>query len=304
MSIVLAYNDHMGYTFWPTRKIERWQMTNDPLALAQQRLLAHRRELKTEKQPRPIGDIQVIPEEYDTQDYPNRTTPNSPRPFQDAPDDKPARVMERVWIGDLDTSDKRVKHAVDMCFAWAKRKREHKQLDASIIFVGPPGVGKTHCARALWWSICDFVADLDENGDPVWVQPAGRFFMSNDLITELGQVVDPVTGLATQARAATIIGTAPLIVIDDVGAEQTIPFVAAVDQLTELHNRFFKVIDYCYNAKISVIITSNLTFPDLATRLGKRSFSRLAAMAPRTEAGSFMVDLFGVEDYRMKESGR
>ncbi len=32
--------------------------------------------------------------------------------------------------------------------------------------------------------------------------------------------------------------------------------------------------------------------------------NRLAAMAPRTEAGSFMVDLGGVPDYRMKESGR
>ena len=226
-------------------------------------------------------------------------SPGNFEPFESTP----ARRLERVTLGTLDTSHPQVATAVKMARAWADRKRDGYD-NASLVLCGPNGVGKTHIARAIWWSMTYTATDNDA-AVPGTQQPVGKFFISNDLMGLMGVSKDHETGIVIPVRASSIIGNAPLVVIDDVGAEQAIPFVAAADQETERHARFFKIVDYCYTVNISLIITSNCRIPELAERVGRRAWDRIAHMAPRLPSGeSFVLDLFNVPSYRMKDSGR
>lgn len=216
----------------------------------------------------------------------------------------------RVKLDILNTSNPKVATAVRMARAWAQRKRDG-YTDASLILCGPNGTGKTHIAKAIWWSVTTRPVSAGsspfEFGEPLPdynEQPSGLFMLSNDLLGKLGTSHDPETGIIMPTRAASIIGYVPMLVIDDIGLEQTIPFIHANDQDGERHARFFKAIDHCYG-RVSVIITSNLSIPELAERVGRRAWDRLAQMAPRLPNGdSFIVDLSGVPSWRIKTGGR
>ena len=215
-------------------------------------------------------------------------TGSQPRIFDET---RKTRQVERRTLGELDTSNPMVKTAVTMCYKWADRLRDGYS-DASLVFVGPVGTGKTHIAKSLLWSMA-----YTMDGEAVGY--AGRFFVASDLMmlmnplrTEFGTVEIP--------RPASFIGKAPMIVIDDIGTEQTIPFVKADEQAAEIQARYFRVIDYCYQWNTALIITSNLSLRQLQKYLGPRNWDRLGQMAP----AGFMIDLTGVESWRKKESGR
>lgn len=200
------------------------------------------------------------------------------------PRKRASNTPQRARLDDLDTSHPQMKLAVDTARAWADRKQQYS--DASLILAGGVGTGKTHIARAILWSIC-----LTLENEPV--APVGRFWIANDLI----QAVEP------ERRTADLIpNTLPMIVIDDIGSEQTIPYIGTdiEKQATEKEHRYFKVIDYCYTWQISIIATTNLSIKGLEDCLGKRAYSRLSEMAPR----GFMLELSQVPDYRMKRAGR
>jgi DNA replication protein DnaC len=204
-----------------------------------------------------------------------------------------ARPLQHpVKLSELDVSHTLVKGAVDMCKRWAKRMRRG-ETGASMVLVGPYGTGKTHIARAVLWSICLTI----EGGVPV--SPAGKFFHATDLMQKLNPTRTDWGGFDIPLPS-TFIGTAPIVVIDDVGSEQTIPFIKAEDQTTERQARYFRVIDYCYTFNIAVVITSNLSIRQLEKHLGGRAWDRLCQMAPT----GFMFDLSGVPSWRQKESGR
>jgi DNA replication protein DnaC len=194
------------------------------------------------------------------------------------------RHGERVTLDTLDTSSAKMAQAVDMCKAWARAKREGIR-DISLVFVGPVGTGKTHLAKAVLWSIC---LGFDD-GTPV--APVGRFYRADELV----QAYEP--GVASYAL---IPQNCPILVIDDVGAEQVIPFISAEGQDRERQHRYFGIIDRCYRWEISVVITSNLSLDSLSDVMGHRAWSRLGEMAP----AGFMIDLSGVSDYRRKRAGR
>ena len=214
---------------------------------------------------------------------------NEARPFSGQ---RQARKIERRTLAELDTSHQILKTAVKTCHAWADRKRAGHQ-DASMVLCGPVGVGKTHIAKAILWSMA---LTLD---DGTAVSYAGRFFVASDLM----MLMNPTrgdSGMTIIPRPASFIGQAPLVVIDDVGTEQTLPFVKADEQANEIQARYFRVIDYCYTWQISIVITSNMSIRQLERYLGRRNWDRLGQMAP----AGFMIDMVGVPSWRKKMSGR
>lgn len=204
--------------------------------------------------------------------------------WQQPPPQQRPRPAERVMLDTLDTSNGNIVVAVNAAKKWAARKNGGA-LDASLILSGPVGTGKTHIAKAILWSIYNSLDD----GTPV--APVGRFFIADELIQALEPGERPGTMIPQDC---------PVIVIDDVGSEQNVPYVATEQQANEIQNRYFKVIDYCYTWQVSIVITTNLSLKDLAGRVGKRCWSRLEQMAPI----GFMVDMAGVPDYRRQSSGR
>lgn len=212
-----------------------------------------------------------------------------------------------VTLASLDLSwHPRVKAAVNAAREWqrlrryqvAENKRQHEAGEeitvkphASLVLLATAedpvnctgyGCGKTHIAKAVLWSEA-FVLD----GVPF--APAGNFYEAARLVANL----DGETRPSAEIRG-------PILVIDDVGTEGTIPFVAKESQDSERHARYFKAINYCYDAGISVVITANLTTDQLAAHIGGRAWSRLLEMAP----SGMIVDLSGVPDYRRRQGGR
>lgn len=213
--------------------------------------------------------------------------PSGPK---EPPDIKPDKTLEPVTLNSLEITHPKLQMALDAARAWAKRKREG-QLDASLVLMGPYGTGKTHIARAILWSMVQVAMDDDGEPIPGTERPAGRFFTGNDIIQRMD----------AHTWASSLIGQAPILVIDDVGAEQRIDYAGGDDgQRREKQHRYYKIINYCYDFQVSVIITTNLGLDGLRDCLGGRAWSRLAQMAPK----GFMVDLTGVPDYRLRQSGR
>ncbi len=202
------------------------------------------------------------------------------------------RKLQRVTLDTLDTSHHAVKGAVDMARAWAQRKRDGVQ-DASVVLAGGVGTGKTHIARAILWSMCYCLEDGSHT------VPVGRFFHATDLIMSL-EPTKNAYNMTEIPRASSIIGGAPIVIIDDVGSEMKIPFVAKDSMMDEVQARYFRIIDYCYTAQISLVITSNLGLEQLASHLGRRSWDRLGVMAP----AGFMWEMGNAPSWRKKESGR
>lgn len=218
---------------------------------------------------------------------------------------------QRVTLEQLDESvHTKVQSAVSAARRWASLKisgvdRVSMVLVATGVMLpnGEPdrertgyGCGKTHIAKAIQWA--SYIA-LDD-GTPV--APAGRFYVARDLIELLGagntmqELAPPPVKTSDGGR----VGGTPVIVIDDVGTEGVLPYVAKGAQSHELHARYFSVINYCYDKHISVVITANMSIDELARHIGGRAWSRLQQMAP----AGLMLDMTGVPDYRRKAGGR
>lgn len=202
----------------------------------------------------------------------------------------------------------KVKTAVQAARNWQALRR--RQIDqertdpakrpfASLVLAAPNyGCGKTHVALACFWSVALF-----DCGVPI--APAGRSFMAAALIQALDGDTPPQTQIGRRWKDddGNQYGT-PLVLIDDVGTEGALEFVAERRQEAEMHARYFKVIEYCHQQGIGVLMTSNLPLTGsgkvLADHIGGRAWSRLLEMAP----AGLMVDMGGVPDYRRKAGGR
>ena len=201
-------------------------------------------------------------------------------------------------------------YAVQQARAWGKRKTDGYE-DASLVIAGTYGTGKTHIAKAVLWSI-----RYEVLGSPNISAPSGRFYLANDLLMKMAPV-DNRWGVAP-ASVKRVIGwhdlpedptmptyNPPLIVIDDVGGEMALSFIKGERQASEIEARYFRIINFCYEKTISVIITTNLSIEGLqdsqfARHIGGRAFDRLSEMAPK----GFMIGLDGVPSWRQKEGGR
>lgn len=247
---------------------------------------ANRKLLKRQTKPEPkaMADLVTAVQEMAFDGVPERLPKNE--------DIRQGRVIKRATLAELKIDNSILQAAVDMAHKWKDRKLAGF-TDASIVLCGPVGTGKTHIARSVLWSISYSTAE----GEPI--APAGRFFVASDLMLKLSPAKND-WGTNEVLRPATFIGNAPIVVIDDVGSEQAIPFVAADEQAAEIQARYFRVIDYCYQWRISLVITSNLSLSQLEAHVGARCWDRLCEMAPK----GFMYDLTGVSSWRQKVSGR
>lgn len=210
------------------------------------------------------------------------------------------RLVQRVTLEQLDTDHHTmVAKAVSAAKAWSSRKISGIE-DASMVLVASPvknpdgssdmdrtgyGCGKTHIAKSILWSS---YYHLD---DGIPIAPMGKLFVARDLLEILA---------SENTMLDLVPGGIPVVVIDDVGAEGTLRYVARDLQRHELHSRYFEIFNYLYVKKISVVVTANMTLDELAAHVGGRAWSRLLEMAPR----GFMIDLIGVPDYRRRTSGR
>jgi hypothetical protein len=219
-------------------------------------------------------------------------------------------AADRVTLDQLDPKhDPLVAQAIQAARNWASRKIGGWETISLILVAsgvelsdGRPdpmrtgyGCGKTHIARAIQWAS---YFSLDD-GTPI--APAGKFYTAHDLMELLGSG-NSMRDLAppfTDTSAGRMDGT-PVLVIDDVGVEGTLPYIAVGRQEQELQARYFEVVNYCYTRKISVVITANMRVNELAQHVGGRAWSRLQEMAP----SGFIVDMTGVPDYRRAKGGR
>jgi len=87
-----------------------------------------------------------------------------------------------------------------------------------------------------------------------------------------------------------------MVVIDDVGREGTLQYEKRdeVTQKTETQARYYNIINYCYQKKISLVLTSNLTAGQLAETIGGAAWSRLLEMTP----SHYKINLSGIPDMR------
>lgn len=202
------------------------------------------------------------------------------------------RQIERRTLSELDLSHPLLKGVVDMVYSWRDRMRSG-DTGASMVIVGPYGTGKTHIARAVLWSICLTTDD----GKPI--APAGRFYGAADLLHKMNPYKTDWGGTESP-RPVDFIGAVPIVVIDDVGTESELPYIAKERQEHERQQRYYRVIDYCYTFQIAMVITSNLSINQLKAHVGGRCWDRLQSMA----TAGFMFDLSGVPSWRVKQSGR
>jgi DNA replication protein DnaC len=141
----------------------------------------------------------------------------------------------------------------------------------NVVFLGPPGTGKTHLAIGLGIRAC-------QAGHRVAFATAAQW------VARLGEA----HGRATLQEELTRLGRIPLLVIDEVGY---IPFEA------EAANLFFQLISSRYE-RASVIVTSNKPFGRWGEVFGDDTVA--AAMIDRLVHHAEVVSLRG-DSYRLKD---
>lgn len=153
------------------------------------------------------------------------------------------------------------------------------------------GCGKTMLAKAIYYNnaFTRIVGASGSVGDINAIKIArGSFYVAKELINIChGEEFEPDVAFAEFGN---------MVVIDDLGREGVLKYVKqdADIQLQEKRDRYYSIIDYCYQAKKSIVITSNMSSKEMAEFLGGASWSRLLQMAP----SQYRLNLKGVRDMR------
>ena len=141
----------------------------------------------------------------------------------------------------------------------------------NVVFLGPPGTGKTHLSIGLGMRACQAGHRVAFATAAEWVSRLGEAHGAGRLHAEL-----------------TRLGRYPLLVIDEVGY---IPFAA------EAANLFFQLISSRYE-RASVIVTSNKPFGRWGETFGDAAVA--GAMIDRLVHHAEVVNLKG-DSYRLKD---
>jgi DNA replication protein DnaC len=141
----------------------------------------------------------------------------------------------------------------------------------NVVFLGPPGTGKTHLSIALGIKACQAGHRVAFVTAAEWVARLGEAHAQGRLHAEL-----------------TRLGRVPLLIIDEVGY---IPFEA------EAANLFFQLVSARYE-RASVIVTSNKAFGRWGEVFGDAAVA--GAMIDRLVHHATVVNLKG-DSYRLKD---
>jgi DNA replication protein DnaC len=160
---------------------------------------------------------------------------------------------------------------------------ELKQSKQSLIFTGPVGTGKTHKMFEI------LVPYLAENYISVFYEPRQikpetiqkHFFSVSEALRRIRQSFDQKTDMDV---ADWMIKT-PMLFLDDLGTEKISDWTREI---------FFNVINERYNWMRPIVMSSNLTFKEIAQHYGDRMASRLYEMAK--------VEKISGDDRRLKGS--
>ena len=216
-------------------------------------------------------------------------------------------------LSDLDTSHPQVAAAVQAARDWGAEKMLGNE-GISLILSGPNGVGKTHIAQSILWSM----RYRPEGLEGIQV-PIGRFYLASQLIIGM-EPYRGDTGPMMHPDPSYFSGDAPIIVIDDIGGQVSMPYISADRQAEEIHARYFVFVDHCINRVVhqwtgdeisavpfppSLIFTTNLSLSggidsEFARHVGGRVWDRLQEICPI----GMMVSMHGVPSYRVKIGGR
>lgn len=158
---------------------------------------------------------------------------------------------------------------------------EFPSVDRGLLFLGRPGLGKTHLAIA-----CVKLAAHQKGF-------RGIFYDTRQLLRRIRQTYDPVTRYARESDRDVIdpVLNAELLILDDIGAERATEWVEETLHL---------IVNTRYNERRATIFTTNYPIEapaeakhaeTLLERVGFRMFSRLQEMCD-------FVELRGDIDYR------
>lgn len=119
---------------------------------------------------------------------------------------------------------------------------ENLKSGKGLVFVGSVGSGKTHLAGAIANNL---------------IQRKERTVIFGTAVSLLGQIRD---GIKRDAKVIDDLESCDLLIIDDLGKEQTTPWVLET---------LFSVINTRYERMLPIVVTTNYTLAELESMLGK-----------------------------------
>lgn len=212
--------------------------------------------------------------------------------------EKKMSLIDNVRTDHLDGEAKSVLiNAINAVREYINDRKNKSGLSLIMVAEGIPGdlertgygCGKTTLATVIHHANFGYVHDWHWNdGKSINFIQHGRFFEARELMALFDQS-DYEPG-----RMAMNFGN--LLVIDDVGREGSLRWEKRdVDsQDAERQNRYYNIINTCYQRDVGVVITSNLSSRQLAATVGGAAWSRLLQMAPK----KYRINMTGIPDMR------